>query len=52
MTEKETDEFASKSGCIITLTLIFVGIVSLFTDFWYIFIGILVLIIILYKKKK
>lgn len=49
---KKADELASKIGCWFIPFAIVIGIISFITDFWYIFIGVLAIIILIYKNKK
>lgn len=50
--EREKDKLASKAGCWIMLLLIFGGLITFITDFWYVFVAILVIIILIYNKRK
>lgn len=53
MGQREDEEkLLNNIGCWFFLLLLLGGIITFITDFWYIFIGILVLIILIYNKKK
>ena len=49
--EREKDKLASKAGCWIMLLLVFGGLITFITDFWYVFVAILVIMILIYNKR-
>lgn len=53
MGQREDEErLLNNMGCWFFILLLLGGIITFIADFWYIFIGILVVIILVYKNKK
>lgn len=52
MDNYDGEDLAGKAGCFTVVLLIVGGLISFLADFWYIFLGILLLIIFLYVRKR